>query len=58
MWLRLAVIVGLRSIVVAVRRYLHRVSTESHRDIDVGAVSEGWLAEQRGSRKDRVSDHV
>jgi hypothetical protein len=53
-WLRLALVVGLVGvIVIAMRR--RRVAPQSDRDIDVGTVTEGWLAEQRGSRTDRLS---
>ena len=55
-WLRLALVVGLVGvIVIAIAMRHRRVTPQSDRDIDVGTVSEGWLAEQRGSRTDRLS---
>jgi hypothetical protein len=49
-WLQLALVVGLLGVVaVAMRRLL--VSPNAQPDIDVGTLSESWLAEQRGSRK-------
>ena len=49
-WLPLALIVGLLgALAVAVRRR-HRVSSDEEDQIDVGTVSESWLAEQRGKK--------
>jgi hypothetical protein len=53
-WLQLALVVGLVGLLAVATRRL-RVSPNSDPDIDVGTVSEGWLAEQRGSRTDRLS---
>lgn len=55
LWLQLAVVVGLAGVLAAAVLRRHRVHSDSPHDIDVGTVSEGWLAEQRGSRTDRVS---
>jgi hypothetical protein len=53
-WLQLALIVGLvRILAIAMRR--RNASTRAHPGIDAGAVSESWLAQQRGSRTDRLS---
>jgi hypothetical protein len=54
-WLQLALVVGLMGALAAALRRLHSVPPDSHSNIDVGTVSEGWLAEQRGSRTDRLS---
>jgi hypothetical protein len=48
-WLQLALIVGLLGVLaVAMRR--RRVSLDPYPGIDVGTVSERWLAEQRGRK--------
>jgi len=54
-WLHLALVVGLIGVLAAAMRRLHAVSAHSNPEIDVGPVSQRWLAEQRGSRKDRQS---
>jgi hypothetical protein len=54
-WLQLALVVGLLGFLAVTIRWLHRVSPDFYTDIDVGTVSERWLAEHRGSRKDRLS---
>jgi hypothetical protein len=53
-WLRLALVVGLVGVIaIAMRR--RRLAPHADPDIDVGTVSEGWLAEQRGSRTNGLS---
>jgi len=53
-WLQLALVVGVIGVIaVAMRR--GRVSPGAYADIDVGTVSESWLAEQRGGKSDRLS---
>jgi hypothetical protein len=56
-WLQLALVVGLLGVLAVSMRRRRSVSPDSYTDIDidVGTVSEGWLAEQRGSRTDRSS---
>ena len=51
MWLRIVLSVGVIGAVVAGVRLL--VRRRSHRQIEVGAVSDSWLAEQRGSEQER-----
>ena len=53
MWL-LAVAGGLIVTALIVRRVLRPQSTS---DIDVGNVSDGWLAEQKGRKTDSVGEH-
>jgi hypothetical protein len=53
-WLQFAIVIGFLGVLaVAMRRF--RASPNSDPDIDVGTLSESWLAEQRGSRTDRLS---
>jgi hypothetical protein len=54
-WLQLALVVALLGVFAIIIRRLHRASPDSCTEIDVGTISESWLAEQRGSRKDRLS---
>jgi hypothetical protein len=56
-WLQLALVVGLLGILAAAMRYGRRVFPDSHPHlgIDLGTVSEGWLADQHRSRTDRLS---
>ena len=55
--LQLAFVVALVGVLAVAVRRLRGVAMDPYPDpdIDVGTVSEGWLAEQRGSRTDRVS---
>jgi hypothetical protein len=50
-WLQLALVVALLGVLAVTIRRLHRVSPDFYTDIDVGTVSERWLAEHRGSRR-------
>jgi hypothetical protein len=52
LWLLLAFVVGLIGVFAAKMRRRHRVSSDCLSDIDIGSVSETWLAEQRGSKRD------
>jgi hypothetical protein len=52
-WFQLALVVGLLGVLAVAMRRL-RVSPNADSDIDVGTVSESWLAEQRASRTDRL----
>ena len=49
-WLQLALVVGLLGLLAVTMRRLHRVTPAPKPDIDVGTLSESWLAEQRGCR--------
>jgi len=50
-WLQLTFVAGLVAVLaVAVRRRRSISTSYPDPDMDVGAVSEGWLAEQRGSK--------
>jgi hypothetical protein len=54
-WLQLALVLELLGAVAVAMRRVHSVSPNSYPDIDVGTVSENWLAQQRGNRNDRLS---
>jgi hypothetical protein len=49
MWLQIGLLGGALLVAVAVVRFVRR---KSSRPIDVGPVSDAWLAEQRGRRQD------
>jgi len=51
LWVVLALVVGVVGGIAATMRRYH-VSSDSASEIDVGTVSESWLAEQRGSKRD------
>jgi hypothetical protein len=54
-WLQFAIVIGFLGVLaVAMRRFRASPNSEPP-DIDVGTLSESWLAEQRGTRTDRLS---
>ena len=51
-WLRIVLTVGVLAAIVAAVRQTVRGMPHPNPDIDVGAVSDGWLAQQRGREED------